>query len=219
MSYSFFRKERENVFEGRFAAIDAAVGDYRITNGVIFQAKNQGVKKFAVKLNSESYYLISELVGNELLIRSDPAKFGRKIPVLRFSEGTIADVLKNRRTVPLHTAIADKLCKDHATSSASSPLISGCNEDNFAASRTYGGYKLHLEMTFRQPFQNPHVSGLEKEYFLIGRVLETDCESIYFCGKTAGAKDQTVCRPVQRLAALPAPVSQDGAGDLESARS
>jgi len=86
----------------------------------------------------------------------------------------------------------EKLCKDHATCSSSSPLISGCVVNNFAASTAYPGHKLHLELSKSVPVQNPFVSGNEKECFLIGQVLDTDCKLIKYLGTAAEDRSELV---------------------------
>jgi hypothetical protein len=200
MSYDFYRKERPHIFTDRVNFPAHPTNAYTLKSPVIFQAKNaMGQKKFQVAVAGKTYNLIAEVSGNELLITSDPTKPGEKTKMLRFSEANMADFLKNSSAQPLYSQIARKLCKDHATSSASSPLISGCAVDNFKASLTYPGYKLHLKLRFRQPFENPLVSGNEKEAFLIGSVVESDCEAIVFLGETNENVNQIVNPSTSRL--------------------
>ncbi len=70
------------------------------------------------------------------------------------------------------------LCKAHATSSASSCLISGTVVDNFTTASAYPGRNLKAELINRKPFKNPFVSGKEKEYFLIGEVTKDDISKL-----------------------------------------
>lgn len=186
MSYDFFRKERPKVFEKRFSAPTSATEAYRLEFSVIFEANGATKPKyFRISLEKQGIDLTVTVSGSELLVTNNTNKpiRGEKV-MLRLSEANMADALKARNEKSMIYLVAAKLCKDHATSSASSPLISGCIQDNFAASKSYDGYKLCLKLPFRQPFANPFVSGLEKEYFLIGQVLDTDCTSIQFLGRT-----------------------------------
>jgi hypothetical protein len=192
MSYDFYRKERPNIFLERISLPEAPVNAYTLKSSVIFQAKNAGQKIFQVDVAGKKYNLIAQASGTELLITSNPNKPGEKTKMLRFSEANMTDILKNNDKDSLNYQIAKKLCKDHATSSASSPLISGCTVNNFGASVTYPGYKLHLKLRSRQPFDNPFVSGNEKEAFLIGKVTDSDCEAIVFLGETSENVNQLV---------------------------
>jgi hypothetical protein len=184
MSYDFFRKERPEVFEKRFSVPTLATEAYGLKSHVIFEAKGAlKPKHFRISLEKQGIDLTATVSGSELLVTNKIIGDKPKI-TLRLSEANMADALKARNEKSVIYLVAAKLCKDHATSSASSPLISGCIQDNFAASKSYDGYKLCLKLLFRQPFVNPFVSGLEKEYFLIGQVLDTDCTSIQFFGRT-----------------------------------
>lgn len=195
MSFDFFRKERPEVFQSRFTTPTQAANYYCLRSNTIFAAKNfTGTKSFTVTVGGQVRKLEATVQGAELLIRNqavDP-----KPPVmLRLSEANMNDALTQNpagRANSLLYQVAKKLCQDHATSSASSPLISGCIENNFHRSTTYDGFKLHLLLRIRRPFQNPFVSGLEREYFLIGRVLDTDCSSIRFLGRTNESHNELV---------------------------
>jgi len=188
MPYDFYRKERPEVFQARFKAPSPAENWYGLKTHTVFQAKRfSGVKQFSVTVAGQQRKLAASVSGNELLIKSQPSD-ARPHVNLRISEANMHDTLKSlpatSRDNSMLYQIAKKLCQDHATSSASSPLISGCIVDNFKMSRAYDGFKLHVKLKFRQPFENPFVSGLEKEYFLIGEVKDTDCQSIHFYGRT-----------------------------------
>jgi hypothetical protein len=199
MSYNFYRKERPNIFLERISFPEAPVNAYTLKSSVIFQAKNVGQKIFQVDVAGKKYNLIAQVSGTELLVTSNPNKLGEKTKMLRFSEANVTDILRNNDKDSLYYQIAKKLCKDHATSSASSPLISGCTVNNFGASITYPGYKLHLKLRCRQPFENPFVSGNEKEAFLIGNVAEADCEVIVFLGETSENVNQLVNPSTSRI--------------------
>jgi hypothetical protein len=106
--------------------------------------------------------------------------------------GLIAERSDAVKSKTIRHQVALFLCKNHATSSAQSPLISGCIVNNFDKSLKYQGHKLHLDLKDRTPFQNPFVSGLEKEYFLIGQVKDADCKVIKYYGKTDESLDLLV---------------------------
>lgn len=188
MPYDFYRKERPEIFQARFRTPSVAENWYGLKTNTVFQAKKfAGEKHFSVTASGQQRKLIASVSGNELLIRSQLSDARPHIN-LRISEANMHDTLKSlpvaSRDNSLLYQIAKKLCKDHATSSASSPLISGCIVDNFERSRNYDGFKLHVKLKFRKPFENPFVSGLEKEYFLIGEVKDIDCQIIHFFGRT-----------------------------------
>jgi len=188
MPYDFYRKERPQIFEARFKTPSSTENWYGLKTNTVFQAKKfSGEKRFSVTVAGQQRTLVASVSGNELLIKSQPSDAGPHV-ILRISEANMHDTLKSlpaaSRDNSILYQIAKKLCEDHATSSASSPLISGCIVDNFERSRAYDGFKLHVKLKSRQPFENPFVSGLEKEYFLIGKVKDTDCQSIHFFGRT-----------------------------------
>lgn len=183
MTYDFFRKERPEVFEERFTAPTPPLRAWGMRSQLIFEAKAANkVKKFKVTANGKEMALEATVMGCEVLVRNQ-ANSNTPATLLRLSEANMADALESRIETSVIYQVAKKLCKDHATSSASSPLISGCIENNFGANSTYDGYKLQLTLRHRQPFMNPFVSGLEKEYFLIGQVLDTDCVTMTFLGQ------------------------------------
>jgi hypothetical protein len=180
MSYPFYRKERPEVFEARFTpatAKDPCV----LKSTKIFEAKNVGgEKRFIVTVDGKQRKLIATVDGCTLLVNNQPGD----APAVKWKY-TEADMLAaltgktaDEKEKSLPYQVAKKLCSDHATSSKSSHFISGCVKDNFSQSITYDGFKLHLELGARQPFQNPFASGLEAEYFLIGQVLDSECEKI-----------------------------------------
>lgn len=192
MSFDFFRKERPAVFEERFKAPAPPATAWSLKSRLIFQAKNySGSKKFKIKVAGVDYSLDVTVQGTEIFVKKQVGQPGPNTS-LRISEGNLADALDHPNESSLLYNVARKLAKDHATSSASSPLISGCNVDNFQASKTYTGNKLCIKLRIRQPVKNPFVSGLEKEYFLIGQVLDTDCESILYFGSTDETLNETV---------------------------
>lgn len=84
------------------------------------------------------------------------------------------------------------LFKVHANSSSYSLLVSGCTVNNFVASSAYPGHKLHLTLRARVPVPNPFASGNEREVFLVGQVLDTDCSLIKYYGQTAENKNEIV---------------------------
>ena len=195
MGFDFFRKERPEVFQARFALPTPATNYYALRTNTIFQAKNFALeKRFTVTVGGQVRKLVATVQGTELLIRSQPDD-AKPAVTLRLSDANMSDALTQDPTGRANSVlyqVAKKLCQDHATSSASSPLVSGCIENNFHRSATYDGFKLHLVLRARRPFQNPFVSGLEREYFLIGRVLDTDCSSIRFLGRTNESRNELV---------------------------
>lgn len=191
--YDFFRKERPLVFAANFTVPTQDGEAYGLTSHTIFEAKNYaGEKRFTVTVGGKQKKLIATVLGQEILITSQT---GDMTP-LRLSEATFHDTLTllpaEARANSILYQVAKKLCQDHATSSASSPLISGTIVNNFDKSLAYDGFKIHLLLRHRQPFVNPFASGLEKEYFLIGRVLDTDCVLIRFLGRTQESKNELV---------------------------
>jgi hypothetical protein len=191
MSFDFFRKEVTHLFDSRFSLPALPAQAYGLKSHVIFRAKNAlGAKNFQVTVGDQKIDLVATVSGSELLVKNKLAAAKPKI-MLRLSEDNIADALTAKVDSAIY-AVAKKLCQDHTVSSKSSPLISGCTVNNFDASSAYDGYKLHLKLRFRQPFMNPFVSGLEKECFLIGQVLDTDCELIKFLGRTNEDRNELV---------------------------
>ncbi len=182
MSFDFYRKERPEVFNQRFIAPAPPTNAWTLSSNLIFQARRaHGTKNFRVTVNAQQMALTASVMGNDLFVVGQGGGPGQNVQE-RISEREMGDLLEGTDRTSLRYQIAKKLCQDHATSSASSPFISGCVVDNFAASRTFNGCKLHLKLRSRRPFRNPFVSGLEQEYFLIGQVADTDCTSIIYLG-------------------------------------
>jgi len=197
MTYDFFRKERENIFNQRFNIPTSINNYYVLKSNTVFQAKKyNGTKTFTVTVNNQKQKLIASVVNNNSLgVKSDPTVTSNRINVI-ITESDMANIFKStsvsNRNKSMNYQIAKRLCQDHATSSASSLLISGCIVNNFAQSVAYPGCKLSLKLKSRQPFENPFASGNEKEYFLIGRVLDTDCQVIQYLGKTNESLNELV---------------------------
>jgi hypothetical protein len=190
----FYRKESETVFNERFKTLNPQKGSVALNGHLIFQAKNYtGEKIFTVTTarvdgKAGSFKLKCTIVeGPKLrIVRCDnPNKL-----VFEGNEADVAAILNLKRKLKasLNYEALAKICKDHATSSAHSPLISGCKVDNFRQSTKYPGHKLHLILKTRTPFQNQFASGNEKEYFLIGQVHDTDCKQIKYLGRTMKVK-------------------------------
>jgi len=188
----FFRKERDDVFKTRIAAPTPPTNAWRLKSSVIFQAKNyNGAKNTTVSVGDATIAVSCTVSGPRLTIkRTDKPLFSLVIteaemgPILARREASDKDTLEYR--------VLEMLFKQHATSSSTSLLISGCAVNNFAASLAYPGHKLHLELKARVPVANPFVSGNEKEVFLVGQVLDTDCSLIKYYGQTAENKNELV---------------------------
>ncbi|MEP3478790.1 MAG: hypothetical protein ABJZ55_06055 [Fuerstiella sp.] len=205
MPHDFYRKERPSVFEDRFSVPSTSAPFYGLKTAVVFEAKNfTGEKRFSVTVAGAKRMLIATVAGDGffLLIKSQ-AKDVKPHVNFAMTDANMHDTLKSLpRTEQANSIlyqVAKKLCVDHATSSKSSPLISGCIVNNFAKSSAYDGFKLHLKLKHRQPFENPFASGNEKEYFLIGRVTDGDCKSINFYGRTNESKNHIVRSPGSRI--------------------
>jgi hypothetical protein len=184
----FFRKERAEGFTTRFTPPAPGANYWQLKGPLIFQAKAypQG-RRMSVKVGGQTILVECKVDFNKLTLRKvvNGAPAGATITILESEMlGLIAERSDTAKSDTLKHQSALYLCKNHATSSANSPLISGCNVNNFDKSLTYPGHKLHLELKERTPFQNPYVSGLEKEYFLIGQVKDSDCKVIKYLGKT-----------------------------------
>ena len=203
MPFEFFRKERPEVFSARFNVPTAVNNWYGLKTNLIFRAKKVvGEKAFSVRVGRQVRQLSASVSGNALVVKSRPND-SRPHVNLRLSEANMHDTLHSlpraSRADSILYQVAKKLCQDHATSSRSSPFISGCIVDNFNQSRKYDGYKLHLTLKFRQPFENPFVSGLEKEYFLIGSVNNSDCQMIHLYGRTNENINEVVNPPGSKI--------------------
>ncbi|WP_157232155.1 hypothetical protein [Hyalangium minutum] len=199
----FYRKESETVFNERFKTLNSRQGSVGLNGHLIFQAKNYtGEKVFTVttaKGVTGSIRLKCTVVDGPMLriVRCDNSN----TLVFEGDEVDVAAILNPKsklRGTLKYEAIA-KICKDHATSSAHSPLISGCKTNNFSQNTRYPGRKLHLVLKVRTPFSNPHVSGNEREYFLIGQVHDTDCKQIEYLGRTMKVKNTIKGKTVERI--------------------
>lgn len=176
---AFYRKERPEIFNSRFSAPTQALNAWTLKSHKIFEAK-QKTKIVTV----QSKRITCTVQGTNILLQGLPK-------TITVTENSIADLLKSKSN-DIENLVIRQICKDHATSSRSSILISGCVENNFAASRSYPGHKLCTELKTRKPFANPYASGLEKEYFLIGTLNDTDCSLIKYFGKTNEELNQLV---------------------------
>jgi hypothetical protein len=180
MGFDFFRKERLEVFNRRFTIPSRPDEAYSLKSHIIFEAKNaNGEKQISVTFGNKNYAFCVIAYSSRLFVLNKT----NKATGFSLSETEMDNILTARQN-SLEYAVAAQLCKDHTNASLKSPLISGCIVNNFAMSQSYDGYKLHLRLRLRKPFRNPFVSGLEKEYFLIRRVLDTECEIIHFLGRT-----------------------------------
>ena len=188
----FFRKERSEVFVTRFSPPTATQNAWTLKTNLVFQAKAFGKspKVRVVKVANKSISVKCWAENNTILYLTSPFK---GLPG-KITEARMREVLayKKEQQDTLLYQVAALLCKIHATSSANSLMISGCVVNNFEASKTYAGEKLHLVLKSRTPFTNPFVSGLEKEYFLIGQVVAADCERIEYFGSTNEEKNELV---------------------------
>ena len=168
---TFYRKERREIFNSRFSAPSQLLNAWTLKSHTVFEAKR---KSKVVTVQSKMITCNVQGANIRLLGLSKP------ITIL---EQNIADLLKSKSN-DIECLVVRQICKDHATSSRSSILISGCVENNFAASKTYPGHKLCVELKTRKPFGNPFGSGLEKECFLVGTLNDTDCSLIKYFGNT-----------------------------------
>lgn len=196
MTYHFFRKERPEVFKATVSVPEGPTAPYKLKSSVIFKAKNaDGSKLVTVVLKGRPVKLKVSVQGTKLVIKN--ADDGAKPAVnTSIEESAIASLLELRRQDTVEYLTLKQLCQTHAKASTSSPFISGCVENNFEASKAYAGFKIHLELNTRQPFKNPFVSGTEKEYFLVGRVSESDCKWIRFLGEVSSTKNESVSQIV-----------------------
>jgi hypothetical protein len=189
MGYDFFRKERPEVFLTRLQAPTEGKNFYSLRSAVIFEAKNaSGAKKFAVEVSGRKRRLKATVSGKTLVISEDEGPNKDKV-LLHLTEDSMHTALslpRSAQAASLACQVARRLCQDHAVSSSSSPLISGCEVNNFAAATAYEGQRMHLTLKSRKPFANPLCSGNEKEVFLIGRVEYADCELVKYLGSTRG---------------------------------
>lgn len=182
---AFFRKERTTVFDERFRRPAGNV-PCQLRGNLIFQAKNvTGTKRFRVRANGQDHDLIARVDGHAVIIQNRRARDTERLTInRRLTEADMARAVRGQLGDAVLHAAAKQLCQDHATSSAHSPFISGTIVNNFASNRTFAGDKLCLELSFRRPFVNPWSSGTEQEYFLIGRVLNTECRLIKYYGRS-----------------------------------
>jgi len=197
---AFFRKERPHIFEQRFRR-PAGNSPCQLRGNLVFQAKNaSGQKTFRVRVGSRDYDLVATVSGTDLIIQNQRANPTAALSInRRLTEADMARATRSQLGDAVMHAAVKKLCQDHATSSAHSPLISGTIVDNFAASRTYPGDKLSIELNFRQPFGNPWASGNEREHFLIGSVSSADCRIIKYYGRTDESLNEIVRLPGSRI--------------------
>jgi hypothetical protein len=168
---SFYRKERPEIFNQRFSAPSQVLNAWALRSDKIFEAKK------TVKVVTIQAKKITCTVQGTNIILSGLSK------IITIPERDIANLLQSKSD-DVKCLVLKQICKDHATSSRSSILLSGCVSDNFSASKTYPGHKLCVELKARKPFCNPFASGLEKEYFLIGTLKGTDCNQIKYFGNT-----------------------------------
>ena len=184
----FFRKERPEIFTSRFNPPSAAANYWQLKGPIIFQAKAypQG-RTMTVQIDGKPVQVECKVDFNKLTVRkmvgNSPTGTAMIIQESDMA-GLIADRADATKSNTIRHQVALFLCKNHATASTHSPLISGTIVNNFDKSLTYPGHKLHLELNERTPFGNPYASGLEKEHFLIGQVKDTDCKVIQYFGKT-----------------------------------
>lgn len=186
----FYRKERPEIFEDRFKKQDN--GHWKLVGNIIFQAKAYpDGRTLTVKVNNVAATYKCTVNGAVLSLQKS-AGGSVQGPVMKITETDLKTLLSERSgTTPQHLA-AHFLAKQHATSSSSSPLISGCIENNFKNATTYESQNLRLVLKTRVPVANPYVSGLEKEYFLIGQVKDTNCSAITYCGTNKTTVEEIV---------------------------
>lgn len=186
----FFRKERDYVFTSRFNKDGES---WKLKSTLIFKSKKD-TKSFSIIINSKKINIKCTIFGNSITITNLATNAKQTV-----KEADIATLLtaKNPNSIAYHAI--NSLCKSHATSSASSLLISGCVVDNFEEGKVYPGYKLKIKLLNRIPFANPHASGLEKEYFLVGSVSDSDCDEIVYLGQTLGKTDIKTAHDIKPL--------------------
>ena len=175
----FYRKESPAIFAQRFSKPAPPSNAWSLKSNLVFDSK-QKAKIVTVK----SKRISCSVMGSAIQLSG----FGK--PKIIF-EKDIAAFLAEKSDDVVYLALK-QICKDHATSSRSSILISGCVEDNFSASTTYPGHKLCVKLKTRTPFANPFVSGLEKENFLVGSLSDTECDLIKYFGETKEELNEVV---------------------------
>ncbi|UKE68448.1 hypothetical protein K8O61_13225 [Xanthomonas cerealis pv. cerealis] len=174
----FYRKEREHVFQRRFERVSNMGNLWRLRARKIFECKlGAATKTLVVTVNGNTSKYACTVQGNALHFRKET---GPGNQVYLVAEAQIPGILQGADDV--RNALMVKLCRDHAAASTHSPLISGCIVNNFQMSAAYPGRNLALHLKHRTPFANPHVSGLEREYCLVGRVTSDDCEFVKYLG-------------------------------------
>lgn len=95
---------------------------------------------------------------------------------IKIKEMDIPNIFQNKNTWKYE--IINELCRLHRNSSDRSPLISGTIQNNRNCNKCYPGYYLEVDLIGRTPFKNPHTSGVEQEYFLVGKVDKNECNTI-----------------------------------------
>lgn len=167
----FYRKERPEIFNSRFNRPAPPTNAWSLKSHTIFKAKQ--TRKI---VTIQGRRITCTVSGTSIQLTGLPQP-------ATIQEHEFEQLLRPTNTT-IKAQVAKQICKDHATSSRSSILISGCVVDNFALSTNFVGHKLCLELRTRQPFANPYSSGREKEYFLVGTVSDTDCRLIKYFGAT-----------------------------------
>lgn len=193
--FVFYRKERPEIFTTRFSSPTSPTDAWRLTSNVIFQAKNVNEKKFSVTHNGRPVQLSCTVAGTSLAFSTVDAPSASSFTI---AESEMGELLARKPDTLKYLALA-KICRDHATSSRSSPLISGCVVNNFHANTNFPGHKICLDLQSRRPFPNPFTSGQEREHFLVGWVLATDCRTIKYLGSIHENKNVIVNVPGSRI--------------------
>lgn len=188
--FDFFRKERDYIFISRF---EKTSNDWKLKSSTIFKSKKD-TKSFTIIIDGKKINIKCAVSGKDIVITT--LHNGLDITV---KEENIATLLATKPHDSIAYHAINNLCKSHATSSASSLFISGCAVNNFEEGKVYPGYKLKLKLLSRVPFANPHVSGLEREYFLVGSVSDSDCDEIEYLGQTLGKVDGKISQNIKPL--------------------
>ncbi|MDR2883487.1 MAG: hypothetical protein LBV09_00080 [Deferribacteraceae bacterium] len=196
----FFRKEKIERFEERFRFTPGTgwslIGDDIFVCKSVFMAQEsaksrgeafiEGINARSKKIDGIAYGCI----GNSLVLQGTirnitvpnnyPSRFQIAGDTMTIPEATVAAIMEGSAN-NLQKFISE-IFKNHAKASSNSPLISGCIQNNFGTNEAFSGYKLKLVLNSRVPIRNPHTSGTEAEYFLIGSVKRADCTAIQYLG-------------------------------------
>ena len=187
----FYRKERFEVFKRRFT-FNQESNRWEKKGDVVFQAKlraNDFSKKVKIKKDNSAtidvYYGYTDV--NKLRIEYTRGSRSFKF---NWSESDLKEIINNNlANYSFRRKIVENIMKIHTRASTNSPLISGCIVKDYVTENSFPGRVLKLNLREREPIENKWCSGNEKEFFLIGKVSERDCDGIVYLG---GVKNTNV---------------------------